>query len=85
MAFLTSRSASKHFFTLGVNPIARHAVKAGFRPQSLASYTFAVSCETSIRPMFPSLHKPSIASLARRQANAVEFATKFASRSSMAH
>ena len=33
----------------------------------------------------PSLHKPSIASLARRQANAVEFTTKFASRSSMAH
>ena len=33
----------------------------------------------------PSLHKPSIASLARHQANAVEFATKFASRSSMVH
>ena len=33
----------------------------------------------------PSLHKPSIASLARRQANAVEFSTKFATHSSMAH
>ena len=33
----------------------------------------------------PSLHKPSIASLTRRQANAVEFTTKFASCSLMAH
>ena len=33
----------------------------------------------------PSLHKPSIASLARCQTNAVEFTTKFASCSSMAH
>ena len=33
----------------------------------------------------PLLHKPIIASLARRQANAVEFATKFASCSLMAH
>ena len=33
----------------------------------------------------PSLHKPSIASLARRQANAVEFTTKFAFWSSIAH
>ena len=51
MPFLTSRSASKHIiFALGVNPTAKHAVKAWFRPQSLASYTFEVSCETSIRP-----------------------------------
>ena len=51
MAFLTSRITSKHIlFALGVNPTARHAVKAWFQPQSLASYTFAVSCKTSIRP-----------------------------------
>ena len=42
-------------------------------------------CARQVFVHVSSLHKPSNASLARRQANAVQFATRFASRSSMAH
>ena len=79
MAFLTSRSASKHIiFALGVDPIASSDLRVS-QATPLQCHARQVSVHV------PLLHKLSIASLARRQANAVEFATKFASRSSMAH
>ena len=48
MAFLTSRSASKH--VLGVDPIARDAGKGGGSDLVLQATPFAVSCETSSSP-----------------------------------
>ena len=51
MAFLTSRSASKHvIFALGVDPTARGAGEGGGSDLVLQATPFAVSCETSSRP-----------------------------------
>ena len=56
---------SKHVpFALGVDPTARDAGEGGGSDLVLQAVHV------------PSLHKSSIASLARHQANAVEFATK---------
>ena len=54
MAFLTSRSASKHnLLALGVNPTARDAGE-GWGSDIVSQATpFAVSCKTSSRPCFP--------------------------------
>ena len=66
MAFLTSRSVSKHvLLALGVNPTASDA---GIRLLQCRARLVSVHV--------PSAHKSSITSLARRQANAVEVATK---------
>ena len=49
MAFLTSRSASKHVhFALGVNPTARDAGEGGGSDLVSEAMPFAVSCKTSI-------------------------------------
>ena len=75
MAFLTSKSVSKHvLFALGVDPTARDASEGGGSNLVSQDTPFAVSCETKVAVHVPSLHKSS---LARRQANAVKFATKF--------
>ena len=51
MAFLASRSASKHiFFALGVDPTARDAGEGGGSDLVLQATPFAVLCETSSRP-----------------------------------
>ena len=51
MAFLISRSASKHvFFALGVNPKARDTGEGGGSDLISQATPFAVSCETSSRP-----------------------------------
>ena len=61
MAFLTSRSASRHvLFALGVDPTARDAGEG--RGSDLVSQAtpFTVSCKTRAVHV-PSLHKSSIA------------------------
>ena len=51
MAFLTSRSASKHvLFALGVDPTARDAGEGGGSDLVSQTTPFAVSRETSNRP-----------------------------------
>ena len=50
MVFLTSRSASKHVFALGVDPAARDAGEGRGSDLVLQATPFAVSCETSNRP-----------------------------------
>ena len=76
---------SKHIpFALGVDPTARDAGEGGDSDLDSQATPFAV-LYVLVAIHVSSLHKPSIASLARRQANAVEFTTKFASHSSMAH
>ena len=60
---------------LGVNPTARDAGEGGGSDLVSQATPFAVSCRL-VAVHIPSLHKSSITSLARRQANAVEFATK---------
>ena len=61
------------FFALDVDPTARDAGEGGVSDL----LPFAVLCEISSRVHVPSLHKSSsIAKLARRQTNAVKFATK---------
>ena len=73
VAFLTFRSVSKDvLFVLGVDPTARDASKSGGSDLVSQATPFAVSCGL-IAVHVPSLHKSS---LARRQANTVEFATK---------
>jgi len=62
-------------FALGVDPTARDAVKVGIPTSEPHRQATPLAVETSVRPCF-SLHKSRIASLTRRQANAVEFATK---------
>ena len=78
MAFLTSRSASKHdIFALGVDPTARDAGKGGGSDLVSQTTPFAVSWETSSQPsMFPRYTSLVSPSLARRQTNAVEFVSK---------
>ena len=77
MAFLTSRSARKHvLLALGVDPTARDAGEGGGSDPVSQATPFAVSCETSSHPMFVRYTSLVSPSLARRQANAVEFATK---------
>ena len=76
MVFLTSRSTSKHiFFALGVDRTARNAVKA--RVSTSESRKLHPSqCHAGLESVYVSmLHKSSITSLARCQAN-VEFATE---------
>ena len=60
-------------FALGVEPTARDASEVGGSDLVSQVMPFAVSCETICRPCYTSLVPPS---LARRQANAVEFASK---------
>ena len=51
MAFLTSRSVSKHVdFALGVNPTVRDAGKGGSSNLASQAMPFTVLCETSSRP-----------------------------------
>ena len=51
MAFLTSKSASKHvLFALGVDPTARDAGEGGGSDLVLQATPFTVSCETSSHP-----------------------------------
>ena len=52
MAFLTSRSASKHvfYFALGVDPTGRDAGEGTGSDLVSQDTPFAVSCETSSRP-----------------------------------
>ena len=77
MAFLTSRSASKHvLFALGVDPTARDASKG--ESSNLASQaTHPLQCRARLVVIdVPSLHKSSIAKPRKIcQAIAVEFAT----------
>ena len=76
VAFLTFMSASKHvLFVLGVNLTARNAGEGGGSDLVSQATPFAVSCGlVAIHvPRYINLVSPS---LARRQANAVEFATK---------
>ena len=76
VVFLTFRSMSKHVpFALGVDPTARDAGEGGGSDLVLQATPFAVLCGL-VAIHVPSLHKSSIASLARHQANAVEFVTK---------
>ena len=76
VAFLTFRSVSKHVpFALGVDPTARGAGEGGSSYLVLQATPFEVLCGL-VAVHVPSLHKSSIASLTRHQANAVEFATK---------
>ena len=73
VASLTFRSASKHvLFALGVDPTARDASESGVSDLVSQATPFAVSCGL-VAVHVSSLHKSSIA---RHQANAVEFATK---------
>ena len=69
---------SKHvIFALGVNPTARDAGEGGGSDLVSQATSFAVLCETSSRPCSLATHASLISpSLAKRQANAVEFATK---------
>ena len=61
MAFLMSRSASRHIlFTLGVDPTARDAGEGGGSDLVSQATPFTVSCETRAVHV-PSLHKSSIA------------------------
>ena len=77
MAFLTSRSASKHvLFTLGVDSTARDAGEGNGSDLVLQATPFAMSCETTVAVHVRSLHKSSVAKPRKRQANAVSFATK---------
>jgi len=74
MAFLTSRNVSEHvLLALGVDHAAMDALKAGVltsESRKLHPSQFTGICHVS------SLHNSSITSFERRQANAVEFATK---------
>ena len=75
MAFLTSRSASKHvLFTLGVDLTARDAGESEGSDLVLQGTPFAVLSETSSRSC--SLATQVSPSPTRHQANAVEFATE---------
>ena len=76
VAFLTFRSVSKHVpFALGVDPTARDAGEGGGSDLVAQATPFAVSCRL-VAVHVPSLHKSSVTSLTRRQANAVEFVNK---------
>ena len=76
VAFLTFRSVIKHVpFALGVDPTARDAGEGGGSNLVSQATPIGVSCRL-VAVHVASLHKSSIASLARCQANAVEFATK---------
>ena len=71
-----SRSASKHvLFALGVDLTARDAGEGGGFDLVLQATPFALLCESSRLSMFPRHTSLVLPSLARRQANAVEFAT----------
>ena len=77
MAFQTSRSATKHIpYPYGVESTARDTVMVGI-PTSESHKLHPSQCHARLVSVHvPSLHKSTITSLARRQANAVEFATK---------
>ena len=68
------RSARKHVhFALGVDPTARDTGEGEGSDLVSQATPFAVSCGL-VAIHVPSLHKSISSSLARRQANAVEFA-----------
>ena len=65
-------------FALGVDPSARDVMKVGVLT-SESRKLHPLQCHARLVFIHvPLLHKSSIASLARRQANTLEFVTKFA-------
>ena len=74
---MTSRSVTKHIpYPYGVESTARDAVMVGI-PTSESHKLHPSQCHARLVSVHvPSLHKSTITNLARRQANAIEFATK---------